>query len=105
MNETYDQYKKYKIDIMHKVHTDIPRQYLIRRDTCVAFYDGFFFHRLDGPAIIWKHNQHADEWWINNKDVTIEIFNWAKAQGIDLDNLTEDDKIMIKLTWKDYGKN
>ena len=56
-------------------------------------------HRLDGPAYV--ENARSD-WYINGKLVTIEITHWAKEQGIDLKNLTEDDKILIKLAWSDY---
>jgi len=59
-------------------------------------------HRLDGPAITWG-DEHK-EWYINDVEVTDEITQWAKENEIDLDNLTEVDKALIKLTWVDYGK-
>jgi len=59
-------------------------------------------HRLDGPAIIrWDK---TTKWYMNGYDVTKQITNWAKENNIDLDNLTEVDKALIKLTWADYGK-
>jgi hypothetical protein len=63
-------------------------------------------HRLDGPAIISSHgyNEWYNEWYINDHFVTKEITQWAKENDIDLDNLTDVDKALIKLTWADYGK-
>jgi len=66
-------------------------------------------HRLDGPAL----NGHGVEgnsitirlrWCINNHDVTDKITKWAIENNIDLDNLTEVDKALIKIVWADYGK-
>ena len=59
-------------------------------------------HRLDGPAIIW--NNGLKEWWINGHHVTDIITKWAKENGIDIDNLTDVDKALNKLSWADYGK-
>lgn len=59
-------------------------------------------HRLDGPAII-RENGTFD-WCINNHYVTDLIFSWAVEMQIDLDNLTEDDKILIAMKWGNYGK-
>ena len=63
--------------------------------------DGLDIHRLDGPAIIYSYG--GGDWVINGVIVTDEIKSWATQHGIDLDNLTEDDKVMIKLTWVDYS--
>ena len=60
----------------------------------------FSIHRLDGPAIIWKDGD--TEWWIDDTNITGKITPWANNVGIDLDNLTDDDKVLIKLTWDDY---
>jgi len=59
-------------------------------------------HRLDGPAIETANGKKF--WFINNYNVTLEISKWAKENKIDLDNLSEDDKLLIKLVWADYGK-
>ncbi len=59
-------------------------------------------HRLDGPAAIYVGgNTH---WYINDYPVTPQISQWAEENNIDLDNLTEVDKALIKLIWVDYGK-
>jgi len=60
------------------------------------------YHRLNGPAYIGAYGY--TEWWINGHDVTKEITQWATENDIDLDNLTEVDKLMIKLTWAYYGQ-
>ena len=82
-------------------------------------------HRLDGPAIE-NHDGHK-QWWVNSKCHRLDgpaiefadggsvwyfhgirdsrvITQWAEENEIDLDNLTEVDKALIKLTWADYGK-
>ena len=76
-------------------------------------------HREDGPAIIWADGDK--EWWINGKlhrlcgtaidyngrkewyindhDVTQEITKWATDNNIDLENLTEVDIALIKISF------
>ena len=44
------------------------------------------------------------KWYINGYDVTIEITKWAKERDIDLDNLTDEDKMIIMIEWGNYGK-
>ena len=59
-------------------------------------------HRLDGPA--WIHYNGDTDWFINDYYVTKEINKWAKENSIDLDNLTDVDKALIKIFWVDYGE-
>ena len=59
-------------------------------------------HRLDGPAYLCYNGEKY--WFINECNVTDEITKWAKDNNIDLDNLTEVDKALIKIVWADYGK-
>ena len=54
-------------------------------------------HRLDGPAI-------DTYWYIHDNDVTKQITKWAKERDIDLNNLTDEDKMIIQLEWGNYGK-
>ena len=62
-------------------------------------------HRLDGPAIIYSDGS-STSWCINDQDVTDEIKKWATNNGIDLNNLTDVDKALIKIVWADYdGKH
>jgi len=57
-------------------------------------------HRLDGPAIVNTNNKHY--WFINDYNVTDIITQWAEENNIDLYNLAEVDKALIKLIWADY---
>ena len=59
-------------------------------------------HREDGPAVIYPDGEQY--WYINFHDVTNKIKKWAKDRDIDLDNLSEMDKMIIKLEWGNYGK-
>ena len=59
-------------------------------------------HRGDDPAIICPDGRQY--WYINGHDVTDEIKKWANERDIDLDNLTDMDKMVIKLEWGNYGK-
>ena len=59
-------------------------------------------HRLDGPAFI--HDDGDKAWFINDSHVTVIITDWANENDIDLDNLSEVDKALIKIVWADYGK-
>ena len=59
-------------------------------------------HRLDGHAIESDSSKSSNEWWVNDYDITAKITQWAKENNIDLYNLTEVDKALIKLTWADY---
>ena len=63
------------------------------------FIDGEL-HRIDGPAVITGDYQ---AWYIHGYIVTDKIHEWAKINNIDLDNLTDDDKVLIKLVWSDYN--
>ena len=58
-------------------------------------------HRLDGPAYLCYNGEKY--WFINDYNVTDIITNWAKDNDIDLDNLTDVDKTLIKLVWADYS--
>ena len=71
-------------------------------ETCHSWYIHGKKHRLDGPAVV--YNDGPSSWWINGRCVDKQIKSWADTQGIDLDNLSDNDKVLIKLTWGDYGK-
>ena len=60
------------------------------------------FHREDGPAVIYPDGRQY--WYINGYDITNKIKTWAKDRDINLDNLTEMDKMIISLEWGNYGK-
>jgi len=69
--------------------------------------DQSYLHRLDGPAAVFSSNVtyfcDPNAWYINNYNVTKEINQWARENDIDLDNLSDVDKALIKLTWSSYG--
>ena len=55
-------------------------------------------HREDGPAAIGSGIVTGKQYWcINGHVVTDQIREWAKDRDIDLNNLTEMDKMIIKL--------
>ena len=60
-------------------------------------------HRLDGPAYI-NIDIGTTSWVINNNDVTDKITTWAKENSIDLNNLIDVDKALIKIAWADYNE-
>ena len=69
---------------------------------CKAWYLYGKCHRLDGPAVIW-FDGHVN-WYVNDIPITVKITKWAENNDIDLDNLSEVDKALIKLVWSDYGR-
>lgn len=57
-------------------------------------------HRLDGPALTYSHPEMNADWFIMNEHVdTDEYLTWIKEMGIDLNNLTGDDEMLIILRW------
>ena len=64
------------------------------------WYKNGDLHRLDGPAVILDDGSHT--WFINGYNVSTQIRKWAKENNIDLNNLTDVDKALIKIVWADY---
>ena len=64
------------------------------------------WHNLEGPAFIsFEINEIINtEWWVNDNEISFKIKDWAEELGIDIDNLTDVDKALIKLTWADYDE-
>lgn len=80
-------------------------------------------HRLDGPACLkvdnelvyfvetgpnifgihnggFGENNDFEVWYINGKNIDSEKYlEWIDETNIDLDNITEDDKLLIYLKW------
>ena len=52
-------------------------------------------HREDGPAVIYANG--TQEWWINGDHVTGKVEEWAKSCDIDLYNISEPDKLLLKM--------
>jgi hypothetical protein len=55
-------------------------------------------HREDGPAYI--NPDGTQYWYINDNNITNDITIWAKDRDIDLNNMTDDDKIILKIEIK-----
>ena len=84
-----------------KIHREDGPAIILHTGTEIWCFDGEY-HRLDGPAYIWVNS--TPEWWFNGYYVDDMIKSWAEENDIDLDNLTEVDKALIKLVWGDFGK-
>lgn len=54
-------------------------------------------HRLDGPAVI--RSDGREFWHINGYPISYRICEWAEEIGVDLNNLSEDDKLLIQIKW------
>jgi (2Fe-2S) ferredoxin len=55
-------------------------------------------HREDGPAVIYTDG--SQYWYMNDKEITKLVSNWAKERNIDLNNLSHNDRIILKLELK-----
>ena len=69
-----------------------------------AYFNEYdFWYRLDGPAVtIDRGISFVSYWYVNGYCVDTEIREWAEEMNIDLENLTEEDKILIAMAWSDY---
>ncbi len=67
-------------------------------DGTQRWYKDGKLHREDGPAVIYSYG--TKEWYLNGKNVTDDIIIWAKDRNIDLNNLSDDDKIILKIEIK-----
>ena len=89
----------------HRLDNKPSRIVLDSNQWVVFWYVEGVNHRLDGPAVIGGiKGLEYTAWWINGYEVTYKIATWAHENDIDLDNLSEDDKVMIKLAWSDYSE-
>ena len=59
-------------------------------------------HREDGPAEIYPDGTQI--WFLNGIDITSEVNNWAKERNIDLNNMCDMDKLVLKLEMKMWAK-
>ena len=84
-----------------KIHREDGPAIILHSGTKIWWFNGEI-NRLDGPAIIRPNDK--PEWWFNGVNVNDKITLWAEENDIDLDNLTEVDKALIKLVWGDFGK-
>jgi hypothetical protein len=61
--------------------------------TILRMMDGKL-HCEYGPAIIYPDGHQ--EWFLNGKNITKEIHNWAKERNIDLNNMSDMNKMILK---------
>ena len=92
--------KKWQLD--GRYHREDGPAIELKSGTKIWCFDGEY-HRLDGPTIV-RGDYGPSGWYINDCNVTDLITTWSKENDIDLNNLTETDKALIKLVWADYGK-
>jgi hypothetical protein len=52
-------------------------------------------HREDGPAYIGS-NVYQQSWYINDINITKEVNNWANERNINLNNMSDEDKMILK---------
>lgn len=74
-----------------------------KHHTSLLWFKHGKLHRIDGPAVRFINGRQDDKWFINGNDVTEQLYEWAKDMNIDLDNLTEEDKILIQIKWEVGG--
>jgi hypothetical protein len=55
-------------------------------------------HREDGPAVIYPDGSQM--WFLNYKNITENVTNWAKERDIDLNNMSDADKMILKTELK-----
>lgn len=81
-------------------HSSLHAEFDAPRDIKRWFVNGLK-HRTDGPAVVWN-NGRSGLWYINGFSVDKLIRHWASDIEIDLNNLSEDDKVIIAMVWGDY---
>lgn len=69
----------------------------------IEYWEEGKLHRLDGPAITDTHGKAF--WFINGKNVTTPITQWAEEMQMDLNNLSLHEKFLIICKWSDYHES
>ena len=59
-------------------------------------------HREDGPAIIYSDGTQV--WYLDDNHITNEVIHWANERNIDLNNMSDMDKLVLKLEMKMWTK-
>jgi hypothetical protein len=67
---------------------------IIRPDGSEWWYLNGKLHREDGPTII--HPDGTEYWWANGKHITQKVNDWANERNIDLNNISDMDKMVLK---------
>ena len=66
-------------------------------------------HRIDGPSYIpkfidWSNKDCQNQWFNNGDPITETIKTWATFNEIDLDNLTDTDRLLIRVQFlQEFG--
>lgn len=83
-------------DINNKLHND--------SGAAVIHCSGYSFmkhgllHRYDGPA---QYSKYSSTWHIHDTRISEAQYRiWLKDMGMDIDNLSDNDKILIDMKWK-----
>lgn len=71
----------------------------------LAYYaPSYGFHRYDGPAID-KKDPSKDRWYLFGKAIYLRKYlTWLYENGMDINNLSDNDKILIGLKWNHRTK-
>lgn len=71
------------------------------------WYKNDLLHRLEGPAIESKSGTSVSEkWCINGKLIDkYQYFEWLYNNGMNIKNLSDEDKKFIELTYITFIKN
>ncbi len=84
----------YILPQLHRI--DGPAIICIKGDRAETWYYSGQIHRIDGPAYILGG---YEEYWLYGvrRD---GYLSWLEESGIDINNLTPEDKVLIDLRWK-----
>ncbi len=63
----------------------------------------YTYHNLFGPSVI-SFDGKTKMYYINDKCVNWIFPKWLGDRGVDLNNLTDEDKMIIEFEWGNYGK-
>ena len=85
VQQWYKDGKKHREDGPAVIYTD-GDQYWYKDDK---------LHHEDGPAVIYSDGDQF--WYIHNVDITDDVNEWAEQCNIDLDNMSDSDKLLLKI--------
>lgn len=72
--------------------------------TCYDVETGYnIYHNLFGPSVI-SFDGKTKMYYINDKCVNQIFPKWIEERGVDLGDLTDEDKMIIEFEWGNYGK-
>lgn len=76
----------YKYGKYHRNHNNGPA--IIYNDSKKVYMKNDKFHRIGGPATI---DHDSQNFYVNNKNVTIEVETWLQERNLHYNNLSEED--------------